>query len=225
MSEDFAVACAGVRKTYATTTGSVVALDGVDARFPAGGLSVVVGPTGSGKSSLLRILACFDRPDQGTVEVAGTTVSALGSGARRRLRRRRIGYVFQRPSANLLPYLSAAEHLVLAAQLRGGAAAGAADELLRRLGLAGRAGHRPAELSSGEQQRLAFAAAVVGRPAVVVADEPTAELDADAGRGLLQSVLELRGQRTTLVVCSHDPAVVAVADHVLRLDHGRVVPS
>jgi len=230
------VVCEGLVKEYATATGTVRALKGVDAAFPAGRVTAVVGPSGSGKSSLLRILACVDRPTAGSVRVGGTDVAALGARGRRRVRRRLIGYVFQQPGDNLLPYLTAREQLELAAQLRGRAGSGEdgpppptgrvgtgeVDRLLGALGLEHRAGHRPEQLSGGEQQRLAFAAAVIGGPALVVADEPTAELDTEAGERLMQAVLGLREQGVSLVVSSHDPVVTGAVDGIVRLHDGEV---
>ena len=216
------VACAGLVKEYASATGTVRALKGVDAAFPAGRVTAVVGPSGSGKSTLLRILACVDRPTAGSVRVGDLDVAALGARGRRRVRRRQVGYVFQRPSDNLLPYLTAREQLDLAARLRGGQRAGEAERLLAALGLEHRAGHRPEQLSGGEQQRLAFAAAVIGGPALVVADEPTAELDSEAGERLMRAVLGLREQGTSLVLSSHDPVVTGAVDGILRLHDGEV---
>jgi putative ABC transport system ATP-binding protein len=216
------VACAGLVKEYATATGTVRALKGVDAAFPAGQLTAVVGPSGSGKSSLLRILACVDRPTAGSVSVGGVDVAAIGPRGRRRVRRRLIGYVFQQPGDNLLPYLTTREQLGLAAQLRGAQDGGEVDRLLAAFGLEHRAGHRPERLSGGEQQRLAFAAAVIGGPALVVADEPTAELDTESGERLMQAVLGLRDQGTSLVVSSHDPVVTGAVDQIVRLHDGEV---
>jgi putative ABC transport system ATP-binding protein len=216
------VACAGLVKEYVTATGTVRALKGVDAVFPAGRVTAVVGPSGSGKSSLLRILACVDRPTAGSVRVGDLDVAALGARGRRQVRRRQVGYVFQRPSDNLLPYLTAREQLDLAGRLRGGQRAGEAERLLAALGLQHRAGHRPEQLSGGEQQRLAFAAAVIGAPALVVADEPTAELDSEAGERLMRAVLGLREQGTSLVLSSHDPVVTGAVDGILRLHDGEV---
>jgi ABC-type lipoprotein export system ATPase subunit len=182
----------------------------------------VVGPSGSGKSSLLRILACIDRPTSGSVRVGGVEVAAMRAHRRRRVRRRLVGYVFQQPADNLLPYLTVRGHLELAARLRGRDRPGEADRLLGTLGLVQRADHRPAQLSGGEQQRLAFAAAVVGGPALVVADEPTAELDSEAGERLMQALLALRDAGTSLVVSSHDQVVTEAADALVRLHDGEV---
>jgi len=209
-----------VVKIYWTATGEVHALKGIDASFPGGAITAVVGPSGSGKSSLLRILACIDRPTAGQVTVGSMEVSALGPRRRRRVRRRHVGYVFQRPSDNLVSYLTAREHLELSARLRGFDLGGEGDRLLETLGLSGRAKHKPRQLSGGEQQRLAFAAAVVGHPELVVADEPTAELDSESGRALMETVRALRDQGVAFVISTHDPLAVRQADRTLYLRHG-----
>jgi putative ABC transport system ATP-binding protein len=214
-----AAACAGLVKIYWTATGEVHALKGVDAAFPPAALSAVVGPSGSGKSSLLRILAGLDRPTAGQVTVADVRLSGLSVGRLRRLRRRRLGYVFQRPADNLVPYLTVAEHLELAARLRR-APAHRDGDLLELLGLAHRRRYLPRQLSGGEQQRLAFARAVVGDPPLVLADEPTAELDSASAATLLEAVRALAARGTALVLATHDPAVVALAERTFYLRHG-----
>src|SRR4029453_17427640 len=167
-----AASCTGVVKIYWTATGEVHALKGIDADFPGGGITAVVGPSGSGKSSLLRILACIDRPTAGQVRVGGTEVAGLGPGKRRHLRKNLIGYMFQRPAENLISYLTAAEHLETAARLRGASPHGDARDPLGALAPRARPAPRPHEPSGGEQQRLALASAVIGGPALVLADEP-----------------------------------------------------
>jgi putative ABC transport system ATP-binding protein len=220
-----AAAMHDVGKTYRTATGSVTALDHVTLSIPRARVTVVVGPSGAGKSSLLRLLACVDRPDAGGVWVAGERVDALRPRARRRLRRRHVAYLFQRPGENLLPYLTAVDQIRLAGQLRGVRVADdGVHELLDRLGLADRAGHRPAQLSGGEQQRLAVACGVVGGPDLVVADEPTAELDGRSAERVLAAISELAGSGVAFVLSSHDPRVMAVADGFVQLRHGRVLP-
>jgi putative ABC transport system ATP-binding protein len=214
-----AASCSGLVKIYRTATGEVHALKGIDAAFPGAAVSAVVGPSGSGKSSLLRIMATLDRPSAGQVRIGDVRLSGLSLTRLRRLRRRLLGYVFQRPADNLIPYLTVAEHVALAARLRGaGDAAGA--ELLELLGLADRRRHLPRQLSGGEQQRLAFARAVVGDPPLVVADEPTAELDRASGAALLEAVAALAARGTGLVLATHDPAVVRLAERTLFLRHG-----
>ncbi|MEU2350489.1 ATP-binding cassette domain-containing protein [Modestobacter sp. NPDC049651] len=221
-----AAVCVDVVKTYRTATESVTALDGVTLAVPRARVTVVVGPSGSGKSSLLRLLACIDSPDAGEVRIAGQRVDRLGARGRRRLRQRQVAYLFQRPGENLLPYLDAVEQVRLAAELRGAPVpADEARDLLDRLGLGHRADHSPGRLSGGEQQRLAVACGVVGGPALVVADEPTAELDTAAAERVLAAMEELAAGGVGFVVSSHDPRVMAIADGFIRLDHGRLVAA
>jgi ABC-type lipoprotein export system ATPase subunit len=209
---------------YDTAAGAVHALRDVDAAFDRGRLSVVAGPSGSGKSSLLRVLAGLQRPRAGAVELDGTDLTRLRSGRLRRLRRRAMGIVLQDPADNLLEYLRAGEQITLAARLRG-VDPGEAPALLDAVGLTDRVGSYPDELSGGEQQRVAFAAAAIGRPALLLADEPTAELDADAGADLVETMRRLVDGGATLVVASHDDAVIAAGDHLVRLRDGRVVAA
>ena len=221
-----AAVCRGVGKTYRTATESVPALVDVSLTVPRAQVTVVVGPSGSGKSSLLRLLACIDRPDAGEVFVGGQRVDRLRARARRRLRQRQVAYLFQRPGENLLPYLDAVGQIRLAGQLRG---VRVPDDdalaLLDRLGLRDRADHRPAQLSGGEQQRLAVACGVVGSPALVVADEPTAELDTAAAERVIAAMEDLAGAGVGFVISSHDPRVMEIADGFIRLDHGRLVAA
>lgn len=215
-----------VRKTYVIADEEVQALKGVDKEFPAGKVSTIVGPSGSGKSSLLRILACVDRPTSGSVRVGGREVAELTVRKRRALRRAAVGYVFQNPVDNLVEYLRAGEQVQLAARLRGVRPdRSEIDRLLAVLGLTARADHLPVQLSGGEQQRLSFACAVIGRPAIVVADEPTAELDSASADRVLEAVHDLRAEGVAFLLSSHDPRVVQVTDHLLRLEHGEVVES
>jgi putative ABC transport system ATP-binding protein len=221
-----ATACTDVRKVYAVADEEIEALSGVDKEFPGGRMTAIVGPSGSGKSSLLRILACVDRPTGGSVRVGGQEVADLGVRRRRALRRTAVGYVFQNPVDNLVEYLHPVDQIRLAARLRG--LRPDIEEIQRLLGVLGlghRARHLPVQMSGGEQQRLAFACAVIGRPAIVVADEPTAELDSASADRVLDAVHDLRAEGVAFIVSSHDPRVVDAADHLLRLEHGRVVES
>jgi putative ABC transport system ATP-binding protein len=217
-----AAACSGLVKIYWMATGEVHALKGVDAEFPEAAMTAVVGPSGSGKSSLLRILAGMDRPTAGSVRVDGRDLGGLRWGRLDRVRRRRVGYVFQRPSDNLIPYLTVEAHLRLAARIRAPFRRAKFDDVLEILGM-GRHRHAlPVELSGGEQQRLAFGQAVVGDPAIVVADEPTAELDSESGKSLLEIVASLADRGVSLIIATHDPAVIEAADQALYLRHGAV---
>ena len=225
MPDDVAVLCEGLVRIYESRTGRVHALRGVDAVVPTGRLTAITGPSGSGKSSLLRILAALDRPTAGRALVAGHALSEVSSVRLRAVRRRHIGYVHARPNKNLSPHLTAREHLRLAARfrrLRRAEGERQAAELLDRLGLADRADHLPRELSGGEQQRLAFAQALVGRPALVVADEPTGELDSATTADLLATVTDLTRAGSTVVMATHDPLAAAAADRVLHLRSGTV---
>lgn len=221
-ARDVAATCTSVVRVYRTATGEVHALKGVDAVFITGSVTAVVGPSGSGKSSLLRILAGLDRPTAGKVVVGGEDLGDLPPRRLHRLRREKVSYVFQRPQDNLVPYLDADQHVAEAARVRGDERFDPAG-LLAGLGLAGRRRHRPSQLSGGEQQRLAFAQAVVGDPLLVLADEPTAELDHRTGADVLHHVRRLADDGIAFVVATHDPQVVAAADAVIELWHGAVM--
>lgn len=219
MPTDAVAVCTELARTYTTRSGRVDALKGIDVHISAGSVTAVIGPSGSGKSSLLRILAGLDRPTEGSAVVGGVDVAASGPKSVRALRRR-IGYVFQRPSDNLISYLTVAEHLQATARLRGTAVD--VDAILGPLGLTDRRDHRPAELSGGEQQRAALAQAVVGEPLLVIADEPTAELDSHTSAGLLELISTLPRRGLTVVMSTHDPAAMAIADERLHLNHGEL---
>jgi putative ABC transport system ATP-binding protein len=220
-----AAVCEGLVRIYWSPSGEVHALKGVDAVVPAGRMTAITGPSGSGKSSLLRILAAQDRPTAGRAEVAGHALTGLSAHRLRALRRRHIGYVFARPPQNLLPHLTGREHLAMAGRLRGVPRADAAaqgEEVLELLGITARADHLPGQLSGGEQQRLAFAQAIIGRPALVVADEPTGELDSATTADLLTAVHELTRTGTTVVMATHDPLAASAADQIIHLRSGTV---
>jgi ABC-type lipoprotein export system ATPase subunit len=215
--------CVEVVKTYRTSISEVRALAGVSASFPASALTAVVGPSGSGKSTLLRLIAGMDRPDGGTVEVAGTHVERASGSRLRRLRRRDVGFVFQRPSDNFLPYLTVGEHLRLALRRAARPPLLEPAEMLDTLALTDRLDHHPEELSGGEQQRAAFAQLLMAGTDVVVADEPTAELDSASARGLLETVHRVVEAGVTFIVATHDAVMRRVADEILELEHGRPV--
>jgi putative ABC transport system ATP-binding protein len=183
----------------------------------------VRGPSGSGKSTLLNILGLLDRPDAGVYELAGEDVSDLGDTRRAELRNRRIGFVFQ--SFNLLPRTSALENVAAPLLYRGirrAARLARAREALERVGLADRADHDPTELSGGQLQRVAIARALVGEPALLLADEPTGNLDSRSGAEVLELFAALNRDGTTVLMITHDPTVAGRAQRRLVLDAGRV---
>ncbi len=213
-------------RVYPSAEGGVAALQGLSLTVRREELCVVLGPSGSGKSTLLRIVAGFDRPSAGSVTVAGVDVAALGSWAAGEFRSRSIGYADQHYWRSLAGELTARElvgvQLGLAGEARSRREA-RADELLERVGLGARRDAHPRELSGGEQQRVALCAALAGRPELLIADEPTGELDAATAREVLDLIAALRRtEGSTVLVVSHDPASAARADHVVHVRDGRV---
>ena len=204
---------------------AVRALDGVDLELPAGRFTAVMGPSGSGKSTLLHCVAGLDSPTSGRVLVGDDDLAAMSDKALTRLRRERFGFVFQ--SFNLLPTLSTLENIELPLALAGRTAErGWLDTVIDTVGLRDRLRHRPSELSGGQQQRVAVARALVTRPEVVFADEPTGNLDSRASGevlGFLRHAVDRFGQ--TVVMVTHDPAAAAHADAVVFLGDGRVVDT
>ncbi len=213
------VTCVGLGRAYRTADGAVWAFREIDLEVETGSLTVLAGPSGAGKSTLLRIIAALDRPTEGSVSVEGIEIGGLSDRGRRRWRRSRLGYVFQDPSDNLLPYLTVREHLEMAAGIRGRGSDGL--DLADRLEVTELLTERPERLSSGQQQRVALAMAAVGGPALVVADEPTAELDQTSAVLAIDTLLALRNSGSTVVVSSHDSDVIRRADAVHRLEHHR----
>jgi putative ABC transport system ATP-binding protein len=197
-------------------------LDAVDLEVAAGESVAVLGPSGSGKSTLLALMAGLDRPSSGEVLIDGEPVQALSEDRLALLRRRKIGFVFQ--SFQLLGNLTAHENVLLPLELLAIADAGRrADELLAAVGLGERGHHYPSQLSGGEQQRVALARAFATRPPLLLADEPTGNLDGATGRRVLDVLGELRRRHgTTLVLVTHDPAVAAIADRRVHLVDGRI---
>ncbi|RKN20089.1 ABC transporter ATP-binding protein [Micromonospora musae] len=212
----------GLRAVYGSGDRRVTALDGVTTSFAGGTFTAVMGPSGSGKSTLLHCAAGLDRPVEGTVTVDGIQLDRLSEDDLTRLRRDRIGFVFQ--SFNLISSLTAAQNVELPLRLAGRRPpARDVAAALAAVGLADRAGHRPAELSGGEQQRVAVARALITRPAVVFADEPTGALDSSTSHQVLRLLRELVDEHgQTVVMVTHDPAAAAYADRILLLADGRV---
>ncbi|MDX2916946.1 MULTISPECIES: ABC transporter ATP-binding protein [Streptomyces] len=207
-----------VRRTY---PGGVTALDGVSLRVPAGRMVAVLGRSGSGKSTLLQCAAGLDRPTSGTVLIGGTELAGLGEAALTRLRRDRVGFVFQ--SLNLVPSLSVLENAALPLLLAARGADARARAALAAVGLADRAEDRPAQLSGGQQQRVAVARALVTEPDVVFADEPTGALDPATAAEVLALLRHAADEGRTVVLVTHDPVAAAWADEAVFLHAGRIV--
>ena len=210
-------------RRYGEGDTAVDALRGVSVDIAAGRLTAVMGPSGSGKSTLMHILAGLDKPTSGEVHVAGQDVARMDDTELTKLRRDHIGFIFQ--FFNLLPMLTAAENIVLPLKLAGSKPDQAwLDELVEQVGLTDRLGHRPSELSGGQQQRVAVARALVSRPCVMFADEPTGNLDSTTSGeilGLLRDSVDNLGQTTVMV--THDAHAAAIADRVLFLADGDIV--
>jgi putative ABC transport system ATP-binding protein len=218
-----AVEARGLTRRYGEGTTAVEALRGVDIDVRSGELVAVMGPSGSGKSTLMHILAGLDKPTAGTVTIAGTEITGLDDAHLTRLRRKHIGFVFQ--FFNLLPMLDAEENVVLPLSIAGEKPDKAwLDELLGKMGLDKRRDHRPAELSGGEQQRVAIARSLVSRPTILFADEPTGNLDSKTGGEILDLIrdsVDSYGQTTVMV--THEPRAASTADRILFLSDGLIV--
>ena len=211
-------------KDYAVNGITVNALRGVSLSFEAGEFAAVAGPSGSGKSTFLHLVGCLDMPTGGTVAVGGTDVSKLSRKDLALLRRRSIGFIFQ--AYNLIPVLTSLENVSLPLVLLGrnpGEARAEAEKALEEVGLGDMARRRPKEMSGGQQQRVAIARALVKKPALILADEPTANLDSKTGREVLELMLDLnRRESTTLLFSTHDRMVMDYARRLVELRDGRV---
>jgi putative ABC transport system ATP-binding protein len=217
----------GVRRHYGDGEVAVRAIDGIELEIDSGSFTVVAGPSGSGKSTLLQLLGALDRPTAGRIEFEGRDLAGLSERELAALRLRALGFVFQQ--FNLIPTLTAAENVEIALAPSG---IGADErrrrvaDLLDRVGLAARAGHLPSQLSGGEQQRVAIARALANRPRVVLADEPTGNLDSTTGEAILELLFSLwREEGLTIVLITHDASIAADAPRVVRLADGHVAPA
>jgi len=214
-------------KTYQMGEVETRALDGIDLTIEEGEFTTLVGPSGSGKTTLLQLMGCLDRPDSGSVKISGKDVVRLKNGQRADLRRERIGFIFQ--FFALVPVLSAYENVELPLLLNG---VGPKErkqralELLDAVGLSHRVDHRPDQLSGGEQQRVAIARALAPHPLLVLADEPTANLDTENGTQAMEIMQRLNQETgTAFVFATHDPRVVAYAQRVVKLLDGKIVDN
>jgi ABC-type lipoprotein export system ATPase subunit len=210
-----------VSRRYVRGSSSVVALDQVSLELARGEMVALVGPSGCGKSTCLNLIAGVDRPDSGSARILGLDLARATEAELALLRRRSIGIVFQ--AFHLVPHLSVAENVALPLALDGRRDPARVDELLERVGLTPRRDHFPGELSGGEEQRVAVARALVHRPRLIVADEPTGNLDSSSGTAVLELLDELRrAAGATLVVATHDARVAARAGRIVHLRDGRV---
>jgi len=212
-----------IRKTYHQGGNAIHALDGIDLRVAPGEFVAIMGPSGSGKSTLLNVLGALDRPDTGRYRLAEDEVSALDDDAASDVRNRRIGFVFQ--SFHLLPRLTVLENVLLPQRYARHADPGAAARavaLLERIGLGQRIGHLPGQLSGGQLQRAAIARALLNQPALLLADEPTGNLDSRSAADVLALLHELHAGGQTLVLVTHDPAIAAGAQRTIQLRDGRI---
>jgi ABC-type lipoprotein export system ATPase subunit len=219
------IVCENLVKIYKVSTLEVVALQGLDLCIGAGEMVGIVGKSGSGKSTLLSILGGYDIPSAGKVRVAGHDLLALSGRRLTAYRQKVIGFVWQQTARNLLPYLSARRNVELPMLYAGASpreAGRRGDELLAFVGLEDRRHHRPAELSGGEQQRVAIAVALSNRPSIILADEPTGELDVLTAKDILDMLKSAQQQlNVTVIVVTHDAAVSAVADRLVAIRDGR----
>ena len=216
-----AVRLRSVTRSFGKPADAVTALDGVSLTIPGGTFTAVMGPSGSGKSTLLQCTAGLDRPTSGQVFLGDTDLTGLSERKLTLLRRDRIGFVFQ--AFNLLPSLTAAQNVALPLRLAG-RRPGRSEvrDVLEQVGLADRAGHRPAELSGGQQQRVALARALVTRPEVLFGDEPTGALDSQTGREVLTLLRSMVDRGQTVIMVTHDPVAASYADRVVFLADGSV---
>ena len=214
----------GLHKVADTGTHRVEILRGVDLHIPRGQFIAILGPSGSGKSTLLGLMAGLDTPTRGTIKLDGVEISGLEEDALARVRGRKIGFVFQ--SYQLIPTLTAEENVLLPLELNGNDKGGLARAraLLAEVGLGDRCDHYPVQLSGGEQQRVALARAFIGKPPILMADEPTGNLDSSTGKQVLELLLAInRREGATLVLVTHDRALASFADRRLTLRDGVVV--
>jgi putative ABC transport system ATP-binding protein len=213
----------GVSKRVPSGTGTLTILHPLDLVVPSGRVVAITGASGSGKSTLLGLIAGLDAPSSGSIVIDDVDITALGEDALARLRGSRIGFVFQ--FFHLLPSLTALENVLVPIEIAGGAdPARRAAALLAEVGLSERGHHYPSQLSGGEQQRVAIARALANNPPILLADEPTGNLDSTTGRHVIELLLQIhRSRQSTLVLVTHDPEIAAIADMTISLKDGRII--
>ena len=218
----YAIKVQDLTKIYAMGGETVHALDGVTFSIEPGEMVAIIGSSGSGKSTLMNIIGCLDRPTSGEYHLDGQDVSQLSGNALARVRNRNIGFVFQ--SFNLLPRMSALENVEVPILYSGsGGAAKLARAALERVGLADRAGHEPNQLSGGQRQRVAIARALVNNPTILLADEPTGNLDSRTGRDIMKLFHELHEEKVTLIIVTHDNEVAEQCSRNIVLRDGKII--
>lgn len=213
-----------VQKVYPMGEVNVPALRGIDLTIQPGEFVAIMGPSGSGKSTLMHLLGCLDLPSDGVVQLDGHDVSKLDEDTLAQIRGKKIGFVFQ--TFNLIPTLTAVENVELPLFFQSVPRAerrARALELLRKVGLDGRAHHKPAQLSGGERQRVAIARALANDPEIILADEPTGNLDSESGRAILDLLAQLHREGKTIILVTHNPEAAAYAQRILRIKDGRLV--
>jgi len=213
-----------ITKVYPMGRRELTVLDGVNIHIEQGELVAIMGPSGSGKSTMLNLIGCLDKPTAGSYYLEGREVSRLSSGELARIRGQKIGFVFQ--TFNLLPRLSALANVELGLRYSGGSDRRQAMEALAKVGLSDRANHRPTELSGGEQQRVAIARALVKNPSLILADEPTGNLDSRSGEEIISILTSLhREQGVTLLIVTHDSDIARRCQRIIHLKDGQVVAA
>lgn len=215
---------AGIRKVYDTGKIKVEALKGIDLSVPKGELVAIVGPSGSGKSTLMNLLGCLDTPSEGTYRLGGEEVAGVHRDRLAEIRNRRVGFVFQ--AFNLLPHITALENVEMPMLFGGMKTAERrerATQLLDRVGLGDRVDHKPTELSGGQMQRVAIARSLAMDPDIILADEPTGNLDSSSGTDIMSIFTDLWKQGRTVILITHDPALAKRASRVVEVHDGRIV--
>jgi len=216
------IRAASLVKTYRIGENRVQALDGIDLQVEEGEIVAISGSSGSGKSTLMHILGCLDRPDSGTYVLAGEDVSKLPPDRLAEIRNRKIGFIFQ--SFNLLPRMNALENVELPLLYAGTSEGrGRAEEALRVVGLEDRMRHEPAQLSGGQRQRVAIARAIVTDPAIILADEPTGNIDTQTGEEIMAIFKQLNAQGRTFVIVTHDPDIADQCKRQIRIRDGKII--